>query len=180
MTNAGLHWRAMAARDLPAVNRVADAVHPLYPEDDAVFAERLALYPAGCLVLEGNAGVQGYAVAHPWILGRPPALNTLLGHLPEEADTFYIHDVAVLPAARGARHAAAGVALLLETAARDGFGNVSLVAIRGAAGFWEKLGFSVEDAPALHDKLAAYDDAARLMVRRSTRGEVSSPRSDLA
>ena len=76
-------WRAMEAADLAAVERVAAHVHPDYPEDEAVFAERLSLCPEGCLVLARPLGDPcGYVVAHPWRLGQPPALNSLLGALP--------------------------------------------------------------------------------------------------
>jgi GNAT superfamily N-acetyltransferase len=163
-------WRAMTAVDLTAACKVADAVHPLYPEDAAVFADRLELFPAGCLVLqEKPGGIAGYAVSHPWQFGDIPALNTRLGRLPEAPDTFYIHDVALLPEARGRGLAAAGVALLLEVAGREGLKTVSLVAIRGAGALWKKLGFLTEDVPSLRRKLAAYDDQARFMVRRRER-----------
>jgi len=42
----------MTLADLPALLNVADIVHPNYPEDPGVFEERLALFSAGCLVLE--------------------------------------------------------------------------------------------------------------------------------
>jgi len=41
----------MTEADLPAALAIAEVVHPNYPEDPAVFTERLALYPRGCLVL---------------------------------------------------------------------------------------------------------------------------------
>src|SRR5258708_5746286 len=96
------YWRRMAQPDLPRVECVGDAVHPRYPEDAAIIPERLRLYPAGCLVLDGEQGITGYAVAHPWLFGQPPSLNTQLGHLPVRADTFYIHDLALMPTLRGA------------------------------------------------------------------------------
>ena len=75
----GSIWRAMAAADLPAVAALADAIHLDHPEDAAVFAERLALFPAGCLVLDSAGIVDGYVIAHPWRLLAPPALNARLG-----------------------------------------------------------------------------------------------------
>src|ERR1700744_4826373 len=91
------NWRRMAGADLVSVERIGDLVHPTYPEDATVVAERLQLYPAGCLVLECRSVTQGYAVSHPWLFGRPPALNTQLQGLPARPDTFYIHDVALMP-----------------------------------------------------------------------------------
>lgn len=50
----------MTAADLGAVQAIADRVHVAYPEDAAVFAERLRLFPDGCWVLiatrPGEAG----------------------------------------------------------------------------------------------------------------------------
>ena len=43
---------------------------------------------------------------------------------------------------------------------------MSLVAVNGSQGFWERHDFTVVDAPDLNEKLRSYEDAARLMVRR--------------
>lgn len=125
----------MTASDLPEVSRIAGLVHPDFPEDDAVFAERLALFPAGCLVLPAG----GYLLAHPWTRGCPPALNSRLGALPARPDTLYLHDIALLPAARG-RGAGEAALRRVEALARP-FGEVSLVAVGGSAGFWGRMGF---------------------------------------
>ncbi|MCO5129083.1 MAG: GNAT family N-acetyltransferase [Xanthobacteraceae bacterium] len=163
-------WRPMAAADLPGVLAVADRVHPAFPEDGAVFEERLRLYPAGCLAFSSGADVLGYAVSHPWRAFDPPALNARLGELSRRSDTYYIHDVALLPELRGSGAAALVVALLIARARKEGFATVSLVAVNGSAGFWAHHGFhdvaarKVVDA-ALARKLRGYDDAAAFMVR---------------
>jgi hypothetical protein len=43
---------------------------------------------------------------------------------------------------------------------------MSLVAVNGSQGFWERHDFVVADAPHLEDKLRSYEESARLMVRR--------------
>lgn len=158
-------WRPMTATDLPAVMAVAGVVHPGYPEDAAVFAERLRLFPDGCLVLEGRDGLRGYVVSHPWHRAAPPALNSLLGGLPVQAGSFYIHDLALLPSARGSGAGGAIVASLVRVAAQGGLPCLSLVAIDGSSGFWGRQGFHELHDPALAAKLASYDDAARYMER---------------
>lgn len=155
----------MAAADLPAVMGVAAQVHPDYPESEAVFAERLALHPAGCLVLAGGEGLRGYVLSHPWRFGDVPALDSLLGALPEPADVYYIHDLALLPAARGNGAASACVAVLAAHAASAGFRRMALVAVGNSAGFWRRHGFHEAHDEALARKLASYDDAARYMIR---------------
>lgn len=159
-------WRAMEAADLAAVERVAAHVHPDYPEDEAVFAERLSLCPEGCLVLARPLGdLEGYVVAHPWRLGQPPALNSLLGALPAAADTLYVHDIALLPACRGGGAAGRVLRRLEELARRRGLPSLSLVAVGGSPGFWLRQGFREQADEALRGKLRSYDDAARYMVK---------------
>lgn len=140
-------WRPMIPADLPAVSAVAAVVHPDHPEDDAVLAERLALWPAGCLVLERSGRVAGYALSHPWA-GPAPALNTLLRTLPANAALYYLHDLAILPEARGGGAGAAAVGLLAREAARLGL-PMGLVAVSGSAPFWARQGFEPSGEAAL-------------------------------
>ncbi len=158
-------WRPMTATDLPAVLAVAAVVHPGYPEDEAIFAERLRLFPQGCLVLDGPGGAIGYVIAHPWRRAAPPPLNSLLGALPSQTGCFYIHDLALLPQARGSGAGGIAAVRLAEIAARAGLPRLALVAIDGSSGFWRRQGFREVHAPALAEKLASYDDAARYMER---------------
>jgi len=134
-------WRPMRAADLPAVAALADAIHAEHPEDAAVFAERLALHPAGCLVLGDEGGIRGYAIAHPWTAAAPPALDTLRGRLPTRPDAFHLHDIALDLSARGRGHAAAVLAALLGHATVLGLPRLTLVAVAGTAGYWQRQGF---------------------------------------
>jgi GNAT superfamily N-acetyltransferase len=155
----------MTAADLPAVMAVAAVVHPDYPEGEAVFAERLALHPAGCLALSGGEGLGGYVLSHPWRLGQVPALDSLLGVLPDDADAYYIHDLALLPSARGGGAASDCVNRLATHASTSGFARMALVAVGNSAGFWRRQGFREAHDEALARKLASYDSAARYMIR---------------
>lgn len=150
----------MVTADLPEVDAVAARVHPDYPEDPAVFAERLALHPAGCLVLDE---VAGYVVSHPWHPGAPPKLNSLLGTIPADAATYYLHDLALLPAARGVGAGAAVVMQLARHAGTLGLSTISLVAVNASEPFWRRLGFA--PAAIQPSSLASYDGKARLMMR---------------
>ncbi len=151
-------WRPMKQADLASVARVGDAVHAGFPERGDVFAERLALFPAGCFVTDG-----GYVVAHPARLGAPPPLDSLLGVLPEDADTLHVHDVALLPERQ--RQGLGGIALrtLLGVAVRHALASLSLVAVHGTPPYWARFGFS--EAPAASPALATYGAEARYMVR---------------
>ncbi len=155
----------MTAADLPAVNALAVRIHPDYPEDAAVFAERLRLYPAGCRVFGQGEDIEAYVVSHPWRNLQPPALNSLLGELPAAPSTFYIHDLALAPEARGTGAGAAIVALLADHASACGFSGMSLVAVNGSTGFWQGNGFETVQNQLLGSKLRSYGGDACFMVR---------------
>lgn len=160
-----MHWRAMTTLDLPLVETIAAKVHPDFPEDAAIFAERQRLYPDGTRLLELDGVPAGYILSHPWRFKNLPALNALLGAIPADADTFYVHDLALLNAARGTGAAAMIVGETLRHARAAGFANVSLVAVNGSLPFWHKHGFRAVKAPELEEKLQSYEAAARFMVK---------------
>lgn len=152
----------MRAEDLPDVERISAIVHPNYPERDEVPVERLRLFPAGCLIASVQGATVGYTVSHPGVVGRPPALDTLLGTLPTDADCLYIHDVALLPEARGLRLGEAVIAILADVARNHGFRRLALTAVNNSTAFWSRQGFSVEPP---EKSLASYGGDAVYMVR---------------
>ncbi len=159
-------WRKMEAGDLASISSIADAVHPNFPEDDAVLKERSSLYGDGCLVLETAGGeLSGYAITHPWRLHTIPTLNSLLGQLPDNPTTYYLHDIALMPQARGSGAATKIVSILADLARREGFATMSLVSVNNSVGFWQRQGFEIRDLPELEAKLKSYSDDARFMVR---------------
>lgn len=155
-------WRPMTETDLPRVATIATAVHPGFPEDDAVFAERLRLYPQGCHVLAQNGLLNGYVLSHPWA-GAPPALNSLLRRLPETPDTYYIHDLALMPAARGSGAGRRIVAQLIEHARAAGLARLSLVAVNNSEAFWQRHGFRANMRDDVAAKMQSYGADARFM-----------------
>jgi GNAT superfamily N-acetyltransferase len=158
-------WRAMTGYDLPAVEQIATQVHPAFHESPEVLAERQRLYRNGCYLLEIGDRPVGYLLSHPWHLARPPALNTLLRVIPADADTYYLHDLALLPVARRIGAASHIVSAIAKHAAAQGFPTMSLVAVNGSRGFWERHGFVARDVPELADELGSYEPDSRLMVR---------------
>jgi ribosomal protein S18 acetylase RimI-like enzyme len=143
------HWRAMTGADLAAVAQLEAACHaPLPPEGEALFAERLALFPAGCLAAEDGAGLAGYAVAHPWRQGSAPALGERLGALPAAPDVLHLHDLALAPRARGRGLVPEAVARLVALARAEGLARLSLVAVHGTAPLWTRQGFRAVGAAA--------------------------------
>jgi len=135
-------WRPMRDSDIAAVAAISDVAHgAAYTEAPAIYAERLALYPAGCHVFEKQGTLEGYLIGHPWRRDAPPALDRPLGAIPADADGYYLHDLALLPSTRGAGAGKAALALVLRQAAMAGFADITLMAVNGADGFWSAQGF---------------------------------------
>lgn len=157
----------MTDADLAAVDRLADRIHVKYPEDSAVFMERFKLYPAGCFMLEGEGGTAlGYAITHPWHFKKPPALNVHLEKIPAEPTTYYIHDIALAPEARGSGAGFSIVERVIAHAQATGVPNMSLIAVNGSERFWARHGFEILTGdPVLDAKVKSYDDDARFMVK---------------
>lgn len=159
------NWRAMAASDIPSVAAISDAVHGDLTESAGVFAERLALYSAGCFLLDRDGEAAGYLVSHPWPRRSPVPLDVLIGAIPGDADSYYLHDLALLPAARGSGAGVAVIRQALAHAAHAGFREASLVAVNGADSFWAGQGFAPVDDAALARKLASYGEGTVFMER---------------
>lgn len=155
--------RPMQATDADAVLAIQQAAYPpSHHESWTVLGRKLALWPAGCWVLEDEQGLLAYLFSHPGRLDAPPLLHAELA-LPTEPDAYAIHDLALHPRAQGR-----GLArLLVEQAERQalaaGLAAMSLVAVQGSAGFWARFGFAaVQPAP---PQLASYGGAAVFMTR---------------
>lgn len=151
----------MRATDLPALCAIADLVHPDHPESSEALASRLTRFPAGCFLAEGKPGMFGYCLSHPGQIGQPPPLDSVLTELPAGADCLYLHDLALIPAARGRGLGEAMVEMLATVARAHGLDRIALTAVSGSWGFWERQGFHRTACPAL----ASYGHAAVYMVK---------------
>ncbi|KAL4868579.1 hypothetical protein BDV12DRAFT_197104 [Aspergillus spectabilis] len=164
-------WRNLAPNDIDSLMYVAEAIHPGLPESAQVFTERINLYPEGCLALETENGqVSGYAISHPIRHHQPPALDTLLGEIPADADQYYIHDIAILPEIRGRGLAAQCMERLLGVAKRGEFAITCLVSVYGTERFWARFGFGPDVVGGnLGGKLSGYGDDAVYLSRLNYR-----------
>ena len=159
--------RTMKAGDLLHILDIqAHCYEEQFHEALPVLEAKLDLSPKSCWVVEGDAGLKGYLFAHPWLSTAPPAWNAVLSQLPDTADCFYLHDLAVAPNARGQ-----GVAEALIAAARQetrglGFTLAALTAVQGSVPFWSKHGFRAcdhkQDSTGQH--LKTYGDNACFMT----------------
>ena len=163
-------WRPLTAADLDDVIRISASAHVGLQERRTVFAEKLRLYPQGCLAFERAGAISGYVFSHPWTLGQAPPLDGFLGALPDTPDCFYIHDLALAPEARGLGAAGEAVARLTEIAGRERLPALALIAVNGADAFWARAGFEDASDARLAAKLATYGAGARYMIRQLPHG----------
>jgi hypothetical protein len=159
-------WRPLSLGDLPEVNRIADAVHLDLPERPEVFDEKFRLYPQGCFALVQDAKLVGYGLSHPWTLNEIPPLDEFLVSLPNPAACLYVHDVVILPCARGHSMAEVLIGQLTDVVMRDGIGAMALVSVYGTHSLWGTMGFRGTSNPSLSQKLKTYGPTARYMVKQ--------------
>lgn len=158
-------WRPMTASDIHPVDEIGRIVHPDYPEDIAVLRDRLALFPAGCFVADGDEAYLGYAVSHPSIIGKPAPLNTVIGALDKTADCLFLHDIALAPAARGLGLGRSLLEKLTTVAVGQNLPHIALVSVNNSRAYWQARGFRILTADAaLSAKLASYEADAAYMV----------------
>ncbi|KXV62415.1 GNAT family N-acetyltransferase [Acetobacter orleanensis] len=165
-SHADTIWRSMRPDDLAATIMLAARIHPDYPEDDAIFGERLALAPEGCFVLANASGVHGYLISHPWAGKLSPRLNCLLGSLPAHPESWYLHDLALDETVRGQGRAKDAIVLAEHAARAANLPILSLTATGPARAFWLRQGFTPEDiSDAEKAVLASYDPEASFLSR---------------
>lgn len=157
-------WRQATAADLDTVVSIQECVHTLEPETREVFAAKLEAFPLGCRVLGNAGGLVGYGVFHPWRSNRVPALHALPFIMPDPADCFFVHDVALLPPARGQGAARMLLDFIEQTARNRGVQTLSLVSVYGSAPIWQRLGFQISPVKLDVAKRAQYGDTACFMT----------------
>lgn len=161
-------WLPIVNADLARINVIADRVHTDLPERPEVFAEKVGLSPEGCRKLVVAGETVGYGICHPWMLQEIPPLDEFLRGLPPEPDCLYIHDVVVLPEARGGAATSRFVTHVRALAATREIGALALVSVYGTDRFWTRFGFVVEEGgEALRAKVASYGPTACYMVART-------------
>ncbi|AQV95847.1 GNAT family N-acetyltransferase [Cupriavidus necator] len=169
--------RPMVPADLPAVLAVqASCYTEVLLEGQAALASRLALSPATCWVADdpGQRGaLAAYLFTHAWPDASLPPLDGLLDDgwrhaAPPDTLTWFVHDMAVAPAGRGAGLAPRLYAAAQAAARAAGLRQSRLIAVQSAASWWRRLGYApvaVETAAMHAAKLAGYGASAVLMER---------------
>jgi len=158
----------MSEADLHAVLAVQAACYPpAMQEAAAVVLARLRTAPGTVLVACDAAGVCAYLFAYPSRLGAVTPLGAGFDAVPD-ADTLYLHDLAVAPRALGLGLARRLVASLLDS--HKALPWAALVAVQDSRRFWEGQGFAVQDAGEEGvRRLATYPGGALYMARGADR-----------
>ncbi len=156
----------MTEDDLDRVAGIAVIGFPDHFEGRPMFANRLALNPGGCFVLQTPDGLEGYLIAYPWRAEAAPTLNTLIEAIPADAGVIYLHDLALTPAVRGQGWSKPAVRAVVDLAKAGGRATIALVAVNDAVDFWRGHGFDVKQTPEMAAKLASYGSDARYMTRK--------------
>jgi GNAT superfamily N-acetyltransferase len=137
-----MRLRRLTASDITALHALeAEAYLPSLHESDEAFLRLIALFPEGAVGCFDDEGLCGYAFAVPLTAGATLELREPLARIPEGADTFYIHDVAVTARCRGRGVGRMLATRLLDLARARGFTRAALVSVQGSAPFWERFGF---------------------------------------
>jgi GNAT superfamily N-acetyltransferase len=134
--------RSLHAGDIDELHRLeAEAYLPELHESDESFLQLMRLYPEGAFGYFDEQGLCGYAFAAPSVAGTTLELRVPIERLPENADTFYIHDLAVADRCRGRGVGSLLATRLLDLARAKGFTRSELVSVQGSAPFWRRFGF---------------------------------------
>ena len=169
--------RAMRPDDLDAILAVQAACYPpSMREASTVVLARMRAGGASCVLAEDGEGVCGYLFAYASRLGKVTPLGADFDPAPD-ADTLYLHDLAVAPRAHGRGLARMLVGHLLAQAKEQGLAASALVSVQDSAAFWMALGFEDAEAasPVARAALATYPEPARYMVRKLTVPGAPSP-----
>ncbi|KAF2824181.1 hypothetical protein CC86DRAFT_354003 [Ophiobolus disseminans] len=161
-------WRRLTSNDIDNHIYIADAIHPGLPESAEVFAERVKLFPEGCLALtdRDTDKIYGYAITHPIRYRQPPALDSFLGEVSPAANQYYIHDLTILPDFQGRGYAHECIEKLFMSANR--YATACLVSVYGTASFWTKYDFLPTDTDeTMAEKICAYGEEAVYLERRN-------------
>lgn len=161
--------RLIHADDAASIQFIQSACYPAHLlESTQTLLAKCFLSPQSCWLAESAAGPLGYLFTHPWHDDEPPALNQVLERLPEHADTFFLHDLAIHPDSRKQGVAQALIRQALAWAKMQRLRKAMLVAVQDSQAFWQQQGFCKHrsPSPALQEKLNRYGpDAACLMAK---------------
>lgn len=160
-----LALRTLSVTDVAAVLRIqAQCYGAAFVEGADVFSRRLQAAHHCSWAAEQRGRVVAYLAAY-W--SRPGKITPLQGdfEFSDPANVLYLHDMAVDPACAGQGIAAQLLEQAVAQARARGVQRAALVAVQGAASYWQRRGF-VPGEPAnaaQYTHLRSYGDDALYM-----------------
>jgi ribosomal protein S18 acetylase RimI-like enzyme len=155
--------RPLAPADILQIHALeAETYIPALHESDEAFLQLMRLYPDGAFGCFDEHGMCGYAFGAPTRHGTTMELRSPIVRVPEDADTFYIHDVAVAERCRGRGIGWLLATRLLDLARARGFTRSELVSVQGSGAFWQRFGFETVEAFEYVSGVASLKMACRL------------------
>lgn len=154
---------------MPDVLRIQDACYSaIEPESAESLRAKILASPHTCFAAVTAAGVVGYLITVPVLYPDLPALDAPTFEVPPDADTLYLHDLAVTDAGRGVGAGRTLVLSALDAGRARGLASACLVAIQDSVRYWERFGFAAVVPPGdrVAAKLASYGATAQLMRAR--------------
>lgn len=165
-----LHIALLTPDDMPTVMYIqARCYQAIEPESLLSMSAKRLASPTTCLGAWRQRALLGYLLAVPVRWPQLPALNSPSCTVPPDADTLYLHDLALLPGARGSGAGGRLVRQALAAGQAMGLQGAALIAIQQSAAYWQGQGFTAAPPPdaATRAKLASYGTGAQLMRRPS-------------
>jgi ribosomal protein S18 acetylase RimI-like enzyme len=114
-------------------------------EEQTLIQERLRSAPDTAWVAEDQQGVCAYLVAYPSKLGKITPLGAPF-RVSAQADSLYLHDLAVAQRALGRRIAKQLLASALPHASAMGYRYSCLVAVQSSGTFWKRQAYTAQHA----------------------------------
>lgn len=162
-----MKWKPLDLLFFDRINQIGDICYPDLPETPEIFRHRIEQFPEGCRMLIKDEEIVGYGIAYPWELLSIPPLDSYLKPLPKLPLCMYIHDVAILPEARGHSASKDYVEYISELALSMSINFVCGVSVHGTSSLWKKyiLGCKTYSDNEVKSQLGTYGFDAVYMIR---------------
>lgn len=159
--------RVVQAGDLSAIHAIqAESYPPSMQEGMDVIRRRIDVATGTCWIALDDIGLCGYLFAYPSTLGAVTPLGGDFS-IPPDADTLYLHDLAVSRRMAGRRVGNALFTLAMKNARPRNLHYSALVSVQGSREYWMRQGYqSSEPAPSDVVLLSDYPADAVYMTKR--------------
>ncbi|NOL51033.1 GNAT family N-acetyltransferase [Pelistega suis] len=138
-----------------------------FHENEIAFLSKINGAKGLCWVAENQGQLLAYLMSVPVKTPYIPCLNMENYQQPDGADMLYLHDMAIVPHARGLGLKRRLLDKVLAHAQQAHFRQAILIAVQNSVPIWEKEGFSIVDASVLElaEVLQSYGSDAKLMSK---------------